>query len=185
MNEKKTVEHAASVIKAMQEEYAKGVIKDWEIPPMVNMKTGETTGFAVVINVASKYDYTEDLLKEWKERFDADEYKISARRNQLWITFTIRTFVPTEAHITKMAHAIGLDNKKPDKSQFYEAYRNGSWYDKPDDLWDELVLSGFAIDRRKPNDYGYRVSPKGMQFLAEHYKIMINYTNEYEGRTDV
>ena len=182
MNEKKTVEHAASVIKAMQEEYAKGVIKDWEMPPMVNMKTGETTGFAVVLQVGTKYDYTEELLKQWKERFDADEYKISARRNQLWLTFTIRTFVPTEAHIAKMAHAIGLDNKKPDKSQFYEAYRNGSWYDKPDELWDDLVVAGFATDRRKPNDYGYSVSPKGMQFLAKHYKIMINYTNEYEGR---
>ena len=83
-----------------------------------------------------------------------------------------------------MAHAIGLDNKQPDDSRFYEAYRNGSWYDNPDELWDDLVISGYATDRRKEKDYSYHVSQKGMQFLAEHYKIMINYTNEYEGRTD-
>ena len=182
MNEKKTTEHAWSVIKAMQEEYAKGVIKDWEMPPLVNMKTGETTGFAVVINVGTKYDYTEDLLTDWKERFDADEYKVSARRNQLTLTFTIRTFEPTEAHIAKMSHAIGLDNEQPEEGGCYKAYRNGSWYDDPDPLWDELVLSGYATDQRRPKSYSYYVTPKGMQFLARHHKIMIKYTEEYEGR---
>lgn len=184
VNNNKTTEHAAEVIEAMQEEYAKGVILDWEMPSMVNMNTGATTGFAVVIQVGTKFEYTEDLLKQWKERFDADEYKISTRRNKLWLTFTVRTFVPTKAHIAKMAHAIGLDNKQPDDNRFYEAYRNGSWYDNPDELWDDLVISGYATDRRKEKDYSYHVSPKGMQFLAEHYKIMINYTNEYEGRID-
>ena len=182
MNERKTTEHAVSVIKAMQEEYAKGVIKDWEMPPLVNMKTGETTGFAVVINVGTKYDYTEELLTDWKERFDADEYKVSARRNQLTLTFTIRTFEPTEAHIAKMSHAIGLDNEQSEEGGCYKAYRNGSWYDDPDPLWDELVLSGYATDQRKPKNYSYYVTPKGMQFLARHHKIMIKYTEEYEGR---
>lgn len=91
MNEKRTTEHAASVIKAMQVTYAKGVIKDWVMPTLVNMKTGETTGFAVVIIVSSKYDYTEELLTNWKEQFDADEYKVSVRRNQLTLTFSIHT----------------------------------------------------------------------------------------------
>lgn len=81
MNENKTYEHAAEVIKAMQEEYAKGVIKDYEMPPLVNMKTGETIGFAVVLQVSTKYDYDEDLLNDWKERFEADEYQVSVKRN--------------------------------------------------------------------------------------------------------
>lgn len=182
MNEKKTVEYAASVIKAIQEECESDAIKDWLMPPLVDMKTGRTTGFAVKLQLGTKYTYTEDLIRLWKERLDADEYYIRVSNLQLWLTFNVRTFVPTEKYIAKMAHAIGLDNKQPDKSQFYEAYRNGSWYNSPDELWDDLVLAGYAKDIRKQNEYRYSVSPKGMQFLAEHYGIMINYTNEYEGR---
>ena len=181
MNEQKTTEHAAEVIRALQE-YKEGVIKDYEMPPLVNMKTGKTIGFAVVMQVAGKYDYSDSLLNEWKEKFGADDYSISVKRSQLWVTFTIRTFEPTEAHIAKMSHAIGLDNEKPEDGGCYKAYRNGSWYDDPDPLWDELVLSGFATDQRRTNNYSYYVTPKGMQFLAWHYKIMIKYTEEYEGR---
>jgi hypothetical protein len=45
----KTTEYAHEVIKAMKEDYADGVIKDFEMPPLVNMKTGKTIGFAVVL----------------------------------------------------------------------------------------------------------------------------------------
>ena len=44
------------------------------------------------------------------------------------------------------------------------------------------VLSGYATDQRRPKSYSYYVTPKGMQFLARHHKIMIKYTEEYEGR---
>ena len=182
MNENKTYEHAAEVIKAMQEEYVKGVIKDYEMPPLVNMKTGKTIGFAVVMQVAGKYDYDEGLLNSWKERFEADEYQVSVKHNQLWLTFKIRRFEPSDKHTAKMSHAIGLDNKQPDKDGVYNAYRNGSVYNEPDNLWDELVISGFAKTKRAKDDYRYAVTQKGFQFLAEHYKIMIRYENEYEGR---
>lgn len=184
MNENKTYEHAAEVIKAMQEEYAKGVIKDYEMPPLVNMKTGETIGFAVVLQVSAKYDYDEELLNDWKKRFEADEYQVSVKRNQLWLTFRIRRFEPSDKHIAKMSHAIGLDNKQPDESGLYEAYRNCSVYNEPDSLWDELVVSGFAKTKRAKDDYRYAVKQKGFQFLAEYHKIMIRYENEYEGRTE-
>lgn len=179
---KKTTEYACEVIKAMKEEYADGVIKDFEMPPLVNMKTGKTVGFAVVLQVGTKYDYTDELLKEWQRRFDADEFSISVKRNQMWLTFKVRDFVPTAEHIAKMSHAIGLDNKQPDKSGLYEAYRNGSYYNESDPLWDELELSGYAWSVRDEKVCNYHVTPKGFQFLAEHHKLMIRDTKEYEGR---
>lgn len=184
MNENKTCEHAAEVIKTIQDECAKGVIKDYEMPPLVNIKTGKTIGFAVVLQVGGKYDYDEDLLNSWKERFEADEYQVSVKHNQLWLTFKIRRFEPSDKYIAKMSHAIGLDNKRPNKDGVYNAYRNGSVYNEPDDLWDELVISGFAKTKRAKDDYRYSVTPKGFQFLAEHHKIMIRYENEYEGRSE-
>lgn len=86
----KTVKYAKSVNETLKQECAEGVIKDFEIPPLCNIKTGKNTGFAVILYVSSKYDYSEELLGEWKKRFGADEYSISARRNQLKIRFTIR-----------------------------------------------------------------------------------------------
>ena len=86
----KTVKYAKSVIETLKQECVDGVIKDFEIPSLCNIKTGKNTGFAVILYITSKYDYSEKLLGEWKERFGADEYSISARRNQLQIKFTIR-----------------------------------------------------------------------------------------------
>ncbi len=86
----KTVKYAKSVIETLKQECADGVIKDIGIPPLINIKTGENTGFAVILHVASRYDYTEKLLDKWKKRFGADEYSISARRNQLQIKFIVR-----------------------------------------------------------------------------------------------
>ena len=86
----KTVKYANSVIEALKQECIDGIIKDFVIPPLINIKTGENTGFAVILHVASGYDYSEKLLRKWKKRFGADEYSISARRNQLQIKFTIR-----------------------------------------------------------------------------------------------
>lgn len=179
INEQKTPKHASEIINALMEEYADGVIKNFEFSPMMNMNTGETIGFGIIMQVATKYDYPESLLDQWRKRFGADEYSIHVNRNQLWITFKVRDFVPTEKHIAKMAHAIGLDNKQP-KDGAYEAYRNGSYYDEPVKEWDELELSGYATSRRSEHDYRYYVRPKGMQLLADHYGLMIRCTDEYE-----
>ena len=86
-----------------------------------------------------------------------------------------------ERLMRRMIHAIGLDHGKQYK-HVYEAYRNGSYYNEPDPLWDELELSGYAYSVRAEKDYRYHVTPKGFQFLAEHHKLMIRDTKEYEGR---
>jgi hypothetical protein len=178
--EEKTIEKAVEALNAIKAQYKVEVIKDYEIPPLVNMRTGATTGFGVELQLNTKYDYDEATLNDWKDKLQADEWHLRVRRSQLWVTFKVRNFVPTEKHIVKMSHAIGLDNKQP-KDGCYEAYRNGSFYDEPDELWDDLVVAGYAYDRRKEKDYRYFVTPKGFQLLADHHKLMIRYTNEYEG----
>ena len=87
--EAKTAEHAYQVICALKEEYAEGVIKDHEIPPLVNIHTGQGTGYAVIIHLANKYEYTDDVLNDWKQRFKADEYSVTAKHNQLTVKFSI------------------------------------------------------------------------------------------------
>lgn len=87
---KKTAEEAQEIVKSLQGTYAKGVIKDWEIPPLVNIETGKDTGFAVIIRIAPKYEYTNDLLNEWKEKLSADEYTITVKKNQLQVKFIVR-----------------------------------------------------------------------------------------------
>lgn len=87
---KRTIEEAQEIVKTLQGIYAKGVIKDWEIPLLVNIETGKDTGFAVIIRIAPKYEYTNDLLNEWKEMLSADEYTITVKKNQLQVKFTVR-----------------------------------------------------------------------------------------------
>lgn len=177
----KTVEDAVKAINEIKEQFSVEVVKDYALPPLVNTKTGKTVGFGVELQLNTKYDYDENLFNDWKQRLQADEWHLRVRRNQLWVTFKVRDFVPTEKHIAKMSHAIGLDNKQP-ANGCYEAYRNGSFYDSPVEEWDELVIAGYATDRRREKDFRYFVSEKGLQFLAEHLGLMIRYTNEYEGR---
>lgn len=85
----KTVEHACQVICTLKEECIDGVIKEYMIPPLVNMKTGRETGFSVLIYLSIKYEYTDAVLNDWKERLHADEYVISVKHNQLIVKFIV------------------------------------------------------------------------------------------------
>lgn len=85
----KTEKRAYEVICALKEEYADGVIKDYEMPPLVNIHTGKHTGFAVIVHLANKYEYTGDVLNDWKQRFHADEYTVTAKHNQLAVKYSV------------------------------------------------------------------------------------------------
>ena len=87
---KKTIEHAASVVKEIKAEVNEGVIKDCMIPTLCNMETGKTTGFAVVLTLSTKYDYTNTILDGWKERLCAEDYLITCSRNQLKVRFNVK-----------------------------------------------------------------------------------------------
>ena len=86
---KKTIEHAASVLKEIKAEVNKGVIKEHEIPVLCNMETGRETGFAVVLTLSTKYDYPSKILEKWRKRLEAEDYEISVSSNQLEITFNV------------------------------------------------------------------------------------------------
>ena len=85
----KTIEHAASVLKEIKAEINEGVIKDYEMPTLCNMETARETGFAVILTLSTKYDYTSAVLDDWRKRLEASDYMISVKRNQLRVMFNV------------------------------------------------------------------------------------------------
>lgn len=81
---------AVAAIDTIKAQFEVEVIKDYEIPPLVNTKTGEDIGFGVKMQLSTRYDYDEELLTEWKRLLKADEWYISVKRNQLHVTFKVR-----------------------------------------------------------------------------------------------
>ena len=89
MAKKKTTEQAAKALKEIIEELNEGVIKDCKMPTLCNMGTGKETGFAVILTLSTKYDYTSAILDDWCERLEASDYMISVRLNQLKVKFNV------------------------------------------------------------------------------------------------
>ncbi len=85
----KTIEHAASVLKEIKAEINEDVIKDYEMPSLCNMQTARETGFAVILTLSTKYDYTSAILEDWRKRLEASDYMISVKRNQLRVRFNV------------------------------------------------------------------------------------------------
>ena len=86
---KKTTEHAASVLKEIMAGLNPDVIKDYEMPTLCNMETAKETGFAVILTLSTKFDYTSAVLDDWRKRLEADDYMISVKRNQLRVRFNV------------------------------------------------------------------------------------------------
>ena len=87
--EDKTIKNASNIVAEIKDKYADGVIKDFEICPLVNMKTGEDVGFCVIVYLANKYEYTNEIMDDWKNRLHADEYSVTARGNKLTFKFRV------------------------------------------------------------------------------------------------
>lgn len=81
---------AVAAIGVIKAQFEVEVIKDYEIPPLVNTNTGEYKGFGVMLQLNTRYDYDEAMLTEWKRLLKADEWYISVKRNQLHVTFKVR-----------------------------------------------------------------------------------------------
>ena len=86
---KKTTDRAFEVLKAIKAEVNSDVIKDHEMPTLCNMETCKETGFAVILTLSTKYDYTSAVLDDWRKRLEADDYMISVKRNQLRVRFNV------------------------------------------------------------------------------------------------
>ena len=79
----KTIEHAEEVLKQIKSEVNEDAIKDYHMPLLRNMETGQSTGIAFVITLNT----TDTVLNDWKTRFEADEYVIYVKRGQLQVKF--------------------------------------------------------------------------------------------------
>ena len=86
---KKTTEQAAKALKEIMAELNEGVIKEYQIPMLCNMETCKETGFAVILTLSTKFDYTSAVLDDWRKRLEADDYMISVLRNQLKVRFNV------------------------------------------------------------------------------------------------
>ena len=86
---KKTIEHAASVLKEIKAEVNSGVIKNQEIQVLCSLWDVHAMGFAVILTLSTKYKHHSTILEEWRKRLEADEYVIRVSRNQLIITFCV------------------------------------------------------------------------------------------------
>ncbi len=86
---KKTTEHAFSVLKKIMAGLNPDVIKDYEMPTLCNMETARETGFAIILTLSTKFDYTSTVLDYWRKRLKADDYMISVKRNQLRVRFNV------------------------------------------------------------------------------------------------
>lgn len=76
------------IVEAIKHDTVPGVIKGYSILPLADM-IGKTTGYAVVMQVSTKYHYGEITLKEWKKKLGADYWNINVYRGQLFIRFFI------------------------------------------------------------------------------------------------
>ena len=93
MNEKEKdnlLKDAVAAIGVIRAQYDSEVIKDYEIPTLVNMNTGENIGFGVKMQLSTRYNYDEELLTEWKRLLKADDWFISVKWNRLHVTFKVR-----------------------------------------------------------------------------------------------
>ena len=86
---KKTTEQAAKALKEIMAGLNPDVIKDYEMPTLCNMETAREAGFAVILTLSTKFDYTSAVLDDWRKRLEADDYMISVKRNQLRVRFNV------------------------------------------------------------------------------------------------
>lgn len=89
MKKEELIDKIYEAIVKIKGETNKGVIKEHVINSVVNWKTGKETGQAAVLTCGTKFEYTEDILKHWKEQIGASEYRIKVNRSQLFVTFIV------------------------------------------------------------------------------------------------
>lgn len=84
------LKHVVDAIGEIKAECNVDVIKDFEIPTLVNMKTMQEIGLSAILQLSLRYTYNEETLTRWKNMLKADEWYISVKYNQLHVTFKVR-----------------------------------------------------------------------------------------------
>lgn len=90
MTKENLLKNIVSAIGVIKNKFEVEVIKDYEIPTLVNLLSKQEIGFAVKLLLNTRYDYNEELITDWKRLLNADEWYISVKRNQLHIIFKVR-----------------------------------------------------------------------------------------------
>lgn len=88
---KNSTKHAADVLNEIKAELKSDVIRCYKMPTICNMNTGEDSGFAVILTLNTKYDYSDVLLDVWMRRLEASYYIITVKRNHLRVRFYVLT----------------------------------------------------------------------------------------------
>ena len=86
---KKKREHAVKVMKEIVAGVRPDVIKNYEMPTLCNVETARETGFAVILTLSTRFDYTSEILEDWRKRLDAADYTIRVNCNRLQVRFDI------------------------------------------------------------------------------------------------
>lgn len=89
MKKEEVIKSSRDAIESIKRDLIPGVIKECSIPPLASAKSGKLTGYAVVLQVSTKYHYAEKVLKGWKKKLGADGWNIHVYRGQLFIRFFI------------------------------------------------------------------------------------------------
>ena len=89
MKKEVLIKQAVSVLREIKAEDKEGAIKSSYMPTLCNIDTCKETGFAVILTLSTKFDYSSWTLEKWRRRLDADDYMIRVSRNQLKVRFNV------------------------------------------------------------------------------------------------
>lgn len=84
------LQDACAAIEEIRLETGGYVIKFLSLPPLVNTKTGQCIGFAVILQLSGRYQYTENTLNVWKNKLKANDYSVTVCNNRLYVTYKVR-----------------------------------------------------------------------------------------------
>ncbi|MBR3647101.1 MAG: hypothetical protein IKN59_01755 [Paludibacteraceae bacterium] len=84
------LKYVVAAIGVIKKQLEVDVLKDYDVLSLVNTKTMQDIGFGVKLQLNTRYDYNAEILMQWKNMLKADEWSISVKRNQLYVTFKVR-----------------------------------------------------------------------------------------------
>ena len=86
---KKTIEHAAGVLRDMKEEINGEFIKDSFISRNFDFEKARETGFVVSLTLRTGVGFHSTILEMWRKWLEAEYYVVSMNLNQLRIRFYV------------------------------------------------------------------------------------------------
>lgn len=76
-------------VKILKERVQKDFIKEFFLTPLVALKTGASTGYAVELHVSQKYDISDEIMTSFKDLLNADSWSFHISNRQLYLRFFV------------------------------------------------------------------------------------------------